>query len=349
MLESARIGAVATAVPDNCLHQRDVAAEAALFFGSAFGASERLAAVYENAAIDTRYSCVPIDWYRQPHDFAEKNALYIRHAVALLAEVAERLVANAGLALPDIDGLVVVSSTGIATPSLDALLIERLGFRPDIERLPVFGLGCAGGVIGLAQTAQLAMARPGARYLCLVVELCGLTFRARDRTKSNIVATALFGDGAGGALIGTDLDGPAIGAGRSHTWPESLDVMGWDLRGDGLAVIFSRDIPLIIRSELPAVLARFLDDHDLDLAAFDQFLGHPGGAKVVDALEEVFRLGAGRMTHSRRVLRDYGNMSAATILFVLDHALRAGEVGHALLSALGPGFTAAMLVLNDQS
>jgi alkylresorcinol/alkylpyrone synthase len=347
MLDSARIGAVATAVPDHCLHQRDVAAEAGLFFGEAFGASERLTAIYENAAIETRYSCVPIDWYREPHDFPDKNTLYLRQAEALLAEVAERLVADAGLAMQDIDGLVVVSSTGIATPSLDALLIERLGFRPDVERLPVFGLGCAGGVIGLARTAQLAAARPGARYLCLVVELCGLTFRARDRTKSNIVATALFGDGAGGALIGTDLDGPRIGAGGSHTWPESLDVMGWDLRADGLAVIFSRDIPHIIRTKVPPVLAHFLNKNDLELGAFDQFLAHPGGAKVVDALEEVFGLEAGRMTHSRQVLRDYGNMSAATILFVLERAVRAGDRGRALLSALGPGFTAAMLVVED--
>jgi len=347
MSDSARIGAVATAVPDHCLHQRDVAAEAGLFFGQAFGASERLAAIYENAAIETRYSCVPIDWYREPHDFPDKNTLYLDQAAALLAEVAERLVADAGLAMQDIDGLVVVSSTGIATPSLDALLIERLGFRPDVERLPVFGLGCAGGVIGLIQTAQLAAARPGTRYLCLVVELCGLTFRARDRTKSNIVATALFGDGAGGALIGTELDGPRIGAGGSHTWPGSLDVMGWDLRADGLAVIFSRDIPHIVRTKLPPALAHFLNKNDLELGLFDQFLAHPGGAKVVDALEEVFGLEAGRMTHSRQVLRDYGNMSAATILFVLERAVRAGDHGRALLSALGPGFTAAMLVVED--
>jgi len=347
MVDFARIGAVATAVPVHCLHQRDVAAEAALFFGQAFGASERLAAIYDNAAIKTRYSCVPIDWYREPRDFPDKNALYICQAEALLAEVAERLVAEAGLAMQDIDGLVVVSSTGIATPSLDALLIERLGFRPDVDRLPVFGLGCAGGVIGLARTAQLAAARPGSRYLCLVVELCGLTFRARDRTKSNIVATALFGDGAGGAIIGTDLDGPKIGAGVSHTWPGSLDVMGWDLRSDGLAVVFSRDIPHIIRTKMPPVLARFLNDNELGLTEFDQFLAHPGGAKVVDALEEVFGLDTGRMIHSRQVLRDYGNMSAATVLFVLDRAMRAGDRGRALLSALGPGFTAAMLVVED--
>lgn len=345
MTQTPRLLSLTTASPDHVLHQSDVAAFGTELFGHAYRDWARLRPVYANAEIDTRRSCVPLDWYREPHGFAERNALFIENAVNLLEQAAVEAIEKAGLTLADIDSIVTVSSSGIATPSLDALLLERLAFRRDVQRLPIFGLGCAGGVIGLARAAQMARAEPGNHVLYLVVELCGLTFRAGDRSKSNVVATALFGDGAAAAVVSSDGTGPAIAAWGEHTWPGSLDVMGWGVHDDGLAVIFSRDIPNWVRGKMGQAAIDFLSRHNLTLADIDAYVCHPGGAKVVEALEEIFGLQRGGLVHSRAVLREFGNMSAATIMFVLDRAMRAGQKGRQLLSTLGPGFTAAFLVL----
>ncbi|MEK9662381.1 MAG: type III polyketide synthase, partial [Alphaproteobacteria bacterium] len=262
----ARILATATAVPAYVLRQADVAAHAAALFAPAVPAFDRFTPIYANAAIDTRYSCVPMEWYSRPHSFTERNDLYLDNAVALLVEVAERLLSAAAVDAADVDGIVVVSTTGVATPSLDALLMDRLAFRRDIERTPLFGLGCSGGVGGLARSAALARVRPGSLYMCLVVELCGLTFRVNDTSKSNIVATALFGDGAAGVLVSTQGEGPAVVATGEFTWPRSLDVMGWRVADDGLGVLFSHDIPSLIRNYFRTPLTRFLDTQSLALS-----------------------------------------------------------------------------------
>jgi alkylresorcinol/alkylpyrone synthase len=269
----------------------------------------------------------------------------MRPPVELTTEAAQRAVEDAGLTLDDIDGVVAVSTTGVATPSLDALIIERLGLRADVRRLPIFGLGCAGGVIGLSHAAAMALATPGARVLFLVVELCALTFRYGDNSQSNIVASALFGDGAAAALIATTGAGPTLGASGLHTWRHSLDVMGWRVEEDGLGVLFSRDIPTLVRTEFRCALDGFLDRQGLRLGDLAGMICHPGGAKVLDALEETFELPPGGMGAAREVLRDYGNMSAVTVLFVLERMLQAGLSGRYLMSALGPGFTAAFQLI----
>jgi alkylresorcinol/alkylpyrone synthase len=343
MASPARLAALATAVPPFRIDQRDVADRARRLFPGAGAAVDRLLPVYDNAGVETRYSCVPPDWYERPHGWSEKNRLYLEHAVALTEQASRDCFARSGLRPADIDAIVAISTTGIATPSLDALLIERLGLRADVDRLPIFGLGCGGGVLGLARAAALAAAEPGRNVLLCVVELCGLTFRRADSSKSNIIATALFGDGAAAAIVATDADGPALGRGGQHTWPRSLDIMGWSVEEDGLGVIFSRDIPALTRSEFRRVAGEFLARGGLTFADVACFVCHPGGAKVLDALEEAFERPPGSLSLSRDVLRDYGNMSAATVLFVLDRMLRLGVRGRCLLSALGPGFTAAFL------
>lgn len=345
MTDPARLSAAATAVPPYVLDQADVAARSREIFAPEIPGFERFADAYRNAAIDTRHSCVPIEWYAEDHAFSERNDLYISNAVELLCEVSEKLFTQAGIGARDVDTLVVVSTTGVATPSLDALLLERLPFRRDVQRLPVFGLGCAGGVSGLARSAQLAMSKPDSCVLFLVVELCGLTFRVNDFSKSNIIATALFGDGAAGALLGTGLDGPAVAGWGEHTWEDSLDVMGWEIGDDGLGVLFSRDIPNLVRTRLAEPANAFLDAHGLAPADIARHACHPGGAKVLDALEEVYGLPAGGLAAAREVLRRYGNMSAATAMFVLAETMREGVPGHWLMSALGPGFTASFTLL----
>ena len=343
-----RLVSLVTATPPHDLSQVEVARHAAQIFANTAANVDHLTPIFHNAAIEHRHSCVPLDWYLAQHSFGERNDLFIENAVDLIAKAAGQALAEASLEAGEIDALVTVCSTGVATPSLDARLMRRLPFRADVERLPIFGLGCAGGVLGLARAASLAQARPDARVLLLVVELCGLTFRHQDRSKSNLVATALFGDGAAGAVISCRPeyeDAPRLGPWGEHTWPDSLDVMGWEVADDGLKVVFSRDIPTLVRQDLRPVIDAFLARNGATLNDIAGFVCHPGGAKVLDALEECFGLQRGDLGHARAVLRDHGNMSAATVLFVLRETLDANARGPQLLTTLGPGFTAGMMVL----
>ncbi|MDZ4053585.1 MAG: 3-oxoacyl-[acyl-carrier-protein] synthase III C-terminal domain-containing protein [Phenylobacterium sp.] len=339
---------LATAWPAHLLRQEEVAANGAEMFATTHGGFERLAPIYRNALIETRHSCVPIDWYLKPHSFSERNDLFLKHALALMAEAAQKALDEAGLTPDQIDTLVTVCSTGIATPSLEARLMQVMPFRPDVRRLPIFGLGCAGGVMGLARAADMARADPDSRVLLLVVELCALTFRYQDRSKSNLVATALFGDGAAAAVVSCreDACGPVIGASHEHTWPGSLDVMGWDVADDGLKVVFSRDIPSLVQDDFRPVAETFLTANGLTSADVGGFVCHPGGAKVIDALEGCFALTPGAMVHTRGVLRTHGNMSSATVLFVLKAVLDDGAEGPLLLTSLGPGFTTALMLIH---
>ncbi len=345
-----RLLSLATAVPPYRLPQPDVAAMAPEIFAGLGGRLECLLPVYKNAGIATRYSCVPLDWYLKPSGWKERNALYVDNALTLIAQAASDCLEKAGLAPEAVDTLIVVSTTGLSTPSLDAHLMDRMPFRRDLQRLPVFGLGCAGGALGLARAAALARAAPGSRVLLLVVELCGLTFRASDRGSSNVVATALFGDGAAAALIGVrdEGTGPALSAWGEHTWPASLDVMGWRVEDDGFGVVFSRDIPTILRKRFAGAVDQFLARQGLARSDLAGVICHPGGPKVLDALEETFGLAPGAMADARAVLNDYGNMSAASLLFVLERTLVKQPRGRHLLTALGPGFTAGFLLMEPQ-
>ncbi len=339
---------LATAVPPYRLDQDDVIRRVEALFNGA-PTLERLLPVFANSGIRSRYSCVPIEWYDRQHSWAERNGVYITGALDLLETTTVRLLDRAGISKHQIDAVVTVSTTGIATPSLDALLIERMQLRRDVRRLPIFGFGCAGGVLGLARAASQALAQPGEIVLLLVVELCALSFRRDDWTKSNIVATALFGDGAAGVLLSTEGSGPAVVASGEHTWPGTLEVMGWDIADNGFSAVFSRDIPQLVETRLRAVADDFLARHGLRVADIDRFLCHPGGVKVLDALEHAFGLPDSALADAREVLRDYGNMSAATVMFVLERMLaETPQWQRGLMTALGPGFTAGFAVLENR-
>ncbi len=347
-----RVCAVATAVPPYPLDQNDVIERVKLLFGRSPDL-DRMLPVFLNTGIERRYSCVPLEWYDRVHGWPERNSIYLASALDLLEAATNRVLCLTGRHKDDIDSIVVVSTTGIATPSLDALLIERMRLRRTVQRLPIFGLGCAGGVLGLARAASQAASAPGKTVLFLVVELCALSFRRDDWSKSNIVATALFGDGAAAALLSTEGEGPALVAAGEHTWPGSLDVMGWEVADDGLKAIFSSDIPKLVTTRLQDAASEFLSRHGLAIDDIDRFVCHPGGAKVISALEHAFGLAQGALVEARAVLRDYGNMSAATVMFVLERMLaKARATGarweQALMNALGPGFTAGFLVIDNR-
>jgi len=337
---------VGTAVPPFRMEQQELAALAPRMFDRTRSEVDRLMPVFENAGIAMRYSCVPLDWYLAPHGWKERNTLYLENAVELLSRAATEALTEADRRPRDIAAVVVVSTTGIATPSLDALLLNRLGLSSEVVRLPIFGLGCAGGVVGLSHAAALARTLPEGDVLFLTAELCALTFRQGDMSNSNIIASALFGDGVAAMVIGRPgSPGIRLGASGMKTWPNSQGVMGWTVEDDGLGVLFSRDIPYLVRRDLRRAGDEFLARCGLARKDLAGFVFHPGGAKVLEALEEVFDLAPGALVAAREVLRDYGNMSAATVLFVLRRMMEQGLAGRHLMSALGPGFSAGFQIL----
>ncbi len=347
MNKNVYINSLATATPDNIIYQNQVLPAATDHFSNENPTFKRLMKVYINSSIETRFSSVPLDWYTKKHSFSERNSLYLKYGLDLLEKVSIDAIQKANLKIEDIDGIVTVSSSGIATPSLDALLIERLKLKRNTIRMPIFGLGCVGGVIGLARASNIALANEGKNILFVVLELCGLTFRHNDFSKSNIVATALFADGAAASILSTNKTDKTLIASGEYTWENSLDIMGWDVKDDGLAVVFSKDIPTLVRKNFKNALLDFLNSHNLALSDINNFVCHPGGIKVIEALEEVFGLENGDLDISRDILKNFGNMSAATVLFVLEKTFSKNKKGNYLVTSLGPGFTAGFIIIKN--
>lgn len=337
---------LATAVPPTILPQEEAKALARRLFGARAGHFDKLAPVFDNAGIARRHIVRPVEWYEGTHGWKARNAVYLEAAEDLYVKAARAALEEAGIAAEAVDGLVTVSTTGIATPSLEARVAGRMGFRADVERVPVFGLGCAGGVTGLATAARLAGAEPGRTILFVTVELCSIAIRLDKLSKANIVATALFGDGAAAAVLRAAEGGIAqIEGGGEILWPETLGIMGWDVEDPGLGVIFDRAIPPFVEDNMARAVELILARVGQRREDVARFTCHPGGAKVVAALEQSLGLAEGALDHERGVLNDYGNMSAPTVLFVLRRLLDSGLPGRTLLLALGPGFTTSGLSL----
>ena len=361
-----RITSVATAVPPHRVGQTQARDFAAQFFRDSRRDLRRLLPVFDHSEIDSRYVCMPVEWFAEPHSFEEKNNLYIEWATELSAGVVRDCLLRAGVAPAALTHLIFVSTTGVATPSIDSRLINVLDLDPHIRRLPIWGLGCGGGAAGLAHAEQLALADPEARIMLVAVELCSLTFNHGDVSKSNLVATALFADGAAAVLVSGDDVGDASEAdrntpgssgrpaslsilgSRSTTWPGSLDVMGWNFDSVGMQVVFSRDIPSIVRANVRGDMTSFLSAFELSRADLSHLIAHPGGVKVIEAYEEALDLEDGALAITRQSLRDHGNMSSASVLFVLERFFAEGKIAvgeRAVLTALGPGFTAQNVLL----
>ena len=340
MMHPVKLVSIATSVPAHKFDQRDVAAAATVGFAGRYPDFERLARVFASSGISTRYAVKPLDWYFAPLGWPERSAAYIEGASDLFVSAASKALAAASLRAADIDSVVTVSSTGIATPSIEARAAQRLGFRSDIERVPVFGLGCAGGVSGFSIAARLAAARPSTNVLVVAVEVCTLAFRLDVLTKANVVATALFGDGAAACILRAGTDGLAsIDLCGQHMWPDTLDIMGWNVDPQGFGVIFDRAIPPFAQERIKPAIDGILERGGSSLEDIDRLICHPGGKKVIEALESALALGQGTLDHERAVLNDYGNMSAPTVLFVLERAIATGLPPRSLLTAMGPGFT----------
>ena len=337
---------VATAVPPHVVPQAEAKARAREAFGGKKALFDRLAGVFDNAGIAKRHIVTPPDWYMGDHGWHDRNTLYLKASEQLFVDAASTAIEKAGLGPDEIDGVVTVSTTGIATPSLETRCASRVGFRDDIRRVPVFGLGCAGGVGGLATAARLASAEPGSKWLMVTVETCSISIRLDSDDPAAVVATALFGDGAAAAVVTAGEHCLArIGGSAEKLWPDTLRIMGWDVEDPGLAVVFDRAIPPFIETELAGAVDGMLGKLGLERGDIDRFCCHPGGVKVIDAIETALDLPQGELNVEREILNDYGNMSAPTVLFVLDRLIQRGLPKRVLMTAFGPGFTCAGLLL----
>ena len=348
---------VATALPPHRFRQRELrdVAEATLPDGPG---KASLLEIFDNSRIDERAFAVPVEWLLEPHGFKDRMQAFVDAALPLAEEAARGALSNAGLAPRDLAGIVYVCTTGIATPSLDARLCNRLGLRAGIIRLPVWGLGCAGGVAGLARAADLAERLQGP-VLLVSLELCSLAFDVQKAlgggasgdgrgAKKALVAASLFADGSAATVVTPGNSGLRVRGTASHLFPDTERVMGWDVEDHNLDVVLSPEIPSIVERQMAGVVAPFADTHLGPGGRPIHWILHPGGAKVVDAYRTALSLGASDLEHTEEALRRHGNMSSPTVLFALADAqqkerLKPGST--ALLGALGPGFAAELALL----
>jgi alkylresorcinol/alkylpyrone synthase len=339
---------IATATPDNVIEQSTVEKLAPKVFPELFKHYPVMLDIFRNSGIERRRTVRPLSWYLEPRDWSDRSKVFHEDGLALFEKVALAAIERAGLKPDAIDTVVTICSSGIATPSLEARAMEKLGLRSDVRRVPVFGLGCAGGVSGLALASRLAAAEVGKTVLLVVVELCSLAFRIDRRTKEDAVASALFADGAAAMVLQSDgASGLATVRGSAeHTWPDTIDVMGWIFDPVGFGVVLSRSVPIFIERRFPPVAKKLLQAVGLANEDVGRYVCHPGGGRVVDAVEMALKLKRGSLDHERDVLREYGNMSAPTILFALERVLKSPPKGALALSALGPGFSASLVALD---
>jgi alkylresorcinol/alkylpyrone synthase len=348
-----RILSVGRALPPNHVDQETLITALSAYWGARHFNVARLADVHRAAQVGGRHLALPLAEYPGLDTFAKSNDAFIRVA-ADVGEAAVRAgLAAAGLAPRDVDHLFFVTVTGVSTPSLDAKLVNRLGLKPSVKRTPIFGLGCLAGAAGLARASDVLRAFPGEVAVMLSVELCSLTLQRDDASVANLVATGLFGDGAAAAVLagGERADGPRaprVVATRAVFYPDTEWVMGWDVVDTGFKVVLSAKVPEVIEARVGGDVDDFLAGHGLARRDVRHWVAHTGGPKVLEAFRRALALPEEAVERSWRSLREVGNLSSASVLFVLGDLLEAeearpGDVG--LLAAMGPGFSAELLLL----
>jgi alkylresorcinol/alkylpyrone synthase len=351
---------VSTHPPPYKIKQEETVQLVKELFKDSFENIDRLLTIFENGQIKSRDFCVPLEWYTRAHSLKERNDLYRSLATEYGTEAVKTCLNNTrflkkSIPYEEIDAIFFVSSTGLSTPSIEARIMNELPFSQHSKRIPIWGLGCAGGASGLSRAYDYCLGHPHSKVLVLSIEFCSLTFQKDDHSKSNLVGTSIFGDGVGCALIvGDKVDNtvlsllnavPNIKGTQSTLFPDTEDVMGWDIKDNGLYVIFSRDIPTIITNLLKPNVEAFLSRFHLRVEELDLFIAHPGGKKVIEAYEKALSLSKSKTLISQQVLENHGNMSSASIIYVLEEFLLENDNPGAkgLLTALGPGFSSELL------
>lgn len=340
---------IATAVPDHRITQSEVLAVLAKARGAALPA--RLEQILGNSGIDQRYLACEADYYLEPRSWTSRAAIYGQVGTELAQKAAADAMAKAGFLPSDIDAIVLISTTGTMTPSIPSRMIEAMGFDEATQTIPVFGQGCAGGVLGLRLADDLAAANGGQNVLLIALELCSLSYDYSQFDKKNMIATALFADGCAAAVISGKAgegDAPAFRAFEQKTWPDTRDMMGWEVGATGFDLVLARDIPTFVTRDFAPFCDAFLEGQGLAKSDLAEPACHPGGGRVVEALEAYFAPAIPAIPATRAILREHGNMSSPTVLFVLEHILQQKPDKPILLTALGPGFTAALGIVDPQ-
>jgi len=344
------IVSIAKSVPEHSISQDEVRDEVAPYLAG----HERMLAAFANSGVNRRHMIKPVSWYHEPHDWVERTGVFREAAFALALEAAEKSLAEASVDPAEIDGIVLVTSTGITIPTLDARIAHHLGMPPDVERTPIVGLGCAGGATGLARAAQLAGAKPGATILLLAVEVCSVNLSLLNIGAVDAIGFTLFGDGAVAMVLRSEgvsggpgtLAGPRYLASGERMWPRTEGLAGITVRSDSLGLELSPALVPFLRENLKPAAHDFLARHSLGFEDLSGFVLHAGASRMIDAAAESLGIDAARLQHSRSVLSDYGNLSACSVLFVLQSTMIWGASGPHLMAAFGPGFTMSFVLVD---
>ncbi len=345
------VRSVGRALPPHEADQETLVAAMKAYWTRRHFNAARVEELHRAVQVGRRHLALPLAEYAGLRGLKDSNDAWIRVGLEVGERAIRDALGRAGLSPQDVDHLYLVTVTGIATPSLDARLVNRLGLRPDVKRTPIFGLGCVAGAAGLSRASDALRAFPGDVAVLLSVELCSLTLQREDVSIANLVASGIFGDGAaavvlsGGERAGA---GPRVLATRSVFYPDTEWVMGWDVVDSGFKVVLSAKVPEIARAHLGPDVDAFLADHGLERGHIRHWIAHTGGPKVLEAFESALELGPGALDRSWRSLREVGNLSSASVLFVLGDLLESGEARPGdlgLLVAMGPGFCSELVLL----
>ncbi|HSU82722.1 MAG TPA: 3-oxoacyl-[acyl-carrier-protein] synthase III C-terminal domain-containing protein [Thermoanaerobaculia bacterium] len=350
-----KIAAVGKALPPHYYDQETLLAALRERWADRYYNLDRLERLHKNVLVGGRHLALPMEEYANLTTWGKANDAWIRVAQEVGGAAVLEALARAGLSPADVDALIFVTVTGVATPSIDARLMNRLGLPPRVKRMPIFGLGCVAGAAGIARAADYVRGYPDQVAVLLSVELCSLTLQPEDLSIPNLIASGLFGDGAAAVVVVGDqrgnerpADGPQIVATRSVFYPDSERVMGWDISETGFKIVLSGDVPVVAREKLRPDVDAFLADQGLTRADITSWVCHPGGPKVLEAMQESLELPEGALDVTWRSLREVGNLSSTSVLLVLEETLanhRPPPGSWGMLLAMGPGFCSELVLL----
>lgn len=345
----ARILSIATSVPENTISSA-VAEQLLVEQVARWGrAPDNFVKILRNTGIESRHTVYASNAVIEDHPLGQRNSDYQTTSIELAEKLVEQALADAGLKPQDIDAVICVSCTGFMLPSIDAYLINSLGLRRDVRRIPITELGCSAGAAALTRAREQLLAYPGSHVLVLSVELPSLTFQPSDERMAQLVSSLIFADGAAAVVVGPDDagSGPNLLGSRTYTVPNTLGDMGYELDENGFHIVLSPLVPNIVCHSLGIELDRLLQSHNARRADLRWYAIHPAGPKVLEMIADDLDLNDGELAASWRVLRDYGNMSSATVLFVLSEMLKnppaeAADLG--IIAAFGPGITGELVL-----
>ena len=346
-----KIAGVGSALPNHYYSQEFLTHAMKQYWGDKLENPRFLDQLHTHMGVEGRYLALPIEAYEKLETWGQMNSAWIDAAQDLGKEAISLALTRAGLSPGDLSAIFVVSVTGIASPSLDARLVNRMGLSANIKRIPIFGLGCVAGAAGIARAADYTLAYPGQYAALLAVELCSLTIQREDLSTANLISAGLFGDGAAAVIVAgakRSSGGPEILATRSVFYPDTEQIMGWDISEKGFRIVLSSEVPLMAEKHLGRDVDAFLEEMHLIRADIGSWILHTGGPKVLEASASALGLSREDLASSWECLRRTGNLSSASVLLVLEEVMlhrRPPTGSYGLLAAMGPGFCSELVLL----